>query len=282
MRSVATTAALLLLCSATLAADDDNTVWIASGAAGGSYRDVYATNLQRELRDYRVFHRETTGSGENLDLLADAKVDLAFAQTDLYADRLKRDPERYSDLVVLGKLADECVYIAHRKNGDVRKLTDLERATDGRAAKIAVGPEQSGMSGTWGYMTALRPELAQASVDHQGGTLALNQLGVGTFDAVGWVTDPKNLNHKLLRAVKANDDLALMALDDPALVDSLPDGTQVYRLQTVKTDESWTPEKLSTICTSAMLFARKDASPKLIGKVSDLVSLHLKRIAPSR
>jgi hypothetical protein len=138
------------------------------------------------------------------------------------------------------------------------------------------------MSGTWGYMTALRPELAQASVDHQGGTLALNQLGVGTFDAVGWVTDPKNLDHKLLRAVKANDDLALMALDDPALVDSLPDGTHVYRLQTVKTDSSWTPEKLKTICTSAMLFARSGASPKLIGKVSDLVSLHLKRIAPSR
>jgi TRAP-type uncharacterized transport system substrate-binding protein len=139
MRSIATAALCLLLASAALAAEDAKVVWIASGTPGGTYRDAYARNLQRELRGYEVFHRETSGSGENLDLLADSDVDIGFAQADIYAARLKQAPQRYAGLVPLGKLADECVYIAHRKHGAVRKLTQLGEPVDDRPARIAVG-----------------------------------------------------------------------------------------------------------------------------------------------
>jgi len=272
----------LVLAATAQAAGDAGTVWIASGAPGGTYRDMYARNLARELRDYKVFHRETSGSGENLELLAAGKAELAFSQADIYAARLKESPDRYGGLVLLGKLSDECVYIAHRRDGPVRNLEQLGKPVDSRPAQIAVGPEQSGSSGTWHYLTLLKPELAGASVRHDSGTLALNQLVVGAFDAVAWVTDPRNLDHKLLRAVHAKDELQLMALDDPALASSLPDGTAIYSLETVKTDSSWTPKKLTTVCTSAMLFARADANPALVSKVADLVSLHLERIAPRR
>jgi TRAP-type uncharacterized transport system substrate-binding protein len=281
MRSIATFIALALTAALAQAADEQ-TVWIASGAPGGTYRDMYARNLARELRDYKVFHRETSGSGENLDQLATGKADLAFSQADFDAARLKESPDRYGDLVLLGKLSDECVYIAHRANGPVRNLGQLGESVGDRPARIAVGPEQSGSSGTWHYLTLLVPALAGASVSHDSGTLALNQLVVGAFDAMAWVTNPKNLDHKLLRAVHANDELQLMALDDPALASSLPDGTQIYSIETVKTDASWTPEKITTVCTSAMLFARAGANPELVSKVADLVGLHLERIAPSR
>jgi tripartite-type tricarboxylate transporter receptor subunit TctC len=181
MRSIAIFIALAL--SAALAqAADDQTVWIASGTPGGTYRDMYARNLARQLRDYKVFHRETSGSGENLDLLATGKADLAFSQADIYAARLKESPDRYGDLVLLGKLSDECVYIAHRAAGPVRSLGQLGESVDGRPARIAVGPEQSGASGTWHYLTLLQPALAVASVRHDSGTLALNQLVVGAFE----------------------------------------------------------------------------------------------------
>lgn len=281
MQSIAVFIAFALTAGLAQAADEQ-VVWIASGTPGGTYRDMYARNLARELRDYKVFHRETSGSGENLDLLASEKADLAFSQADIYAARLKQSPDRYGDLVLLGKLSDECVYIAHRAAGPVRSLGQLGDSVDGRPARVAVGPEQSGSSGTWHYLTLLEPTLAGASVHHDSGTLALNQLVIGAFDAVVWVTNPKNLDHKLLRAVHAKDELRLMALDDPALANSLPDGTQIYSIETVKTDASWTPKKLTTVCTSAMLFARAGANSELVSKVADLVSLHLKRIAPSR
>ena len=281
MRWAPTAALCLLLAPAALAAQDAGVVWIASGAPGGTYRDAYASNLQRELRGYKVFHRETSGSGENLDLLADGEVDIGFAQADIYAARLKREP-RFAGLVKLGKLADECVYIAYRAHGEVRSLAQLAEPVGDRPARIAVGPEQSGMRGTWQYLTLLDPKLARASALEGSGTLALNQLLVGAFDAVGWVTDPGNLEHKLLRAVRANDELQLMALDDDALASSLPDGTRIYSIETVETDSSWRPKKLRTACTSAMLFARSDADPELVSKLADLLSLHRNRIVPAR
>jgi TRAP-type uncharacterized transport system substrate-binding protein len=282
MRSVLTVTLGFLLASAALAAEDAKVVWIASGAPGGTYRDAYARNLQRELRGYEVFHRESSGSGENLDLLADGDVDIGFAQADIYAAQLKQSPQRFAGLIPLGKLANECVYIAHRERGEVRALRQLGQLVGERPARIAVGPEQSGMRGTWRYLTLLDPELAGAEVLDGSGTLALNQLMVGAYDAVGWVTDPGNLEHKLLRAVHANDELQLMALDDPALTSSLPNGTQIYTIESVAIDSTWRPKKLKTVCTSAMLFARPGTDPELVSKLADLVSLNLNRIVPSQ
>jgi TRAP-type uncharacterized transport system substrate-binding protein len=172
MQSIVTAALGLLLASAALGAEDARVVWIASGTPGGTYRDAYARNLQRELRGYEVFHRETSGSGENLDLLADNAVDIGFAQADIYAARLKQSAQRYAGLVPLGKLADECVYIAHRKYGEVRTLAQLGAPVGDRPARIAVGPERSGMRGTWHYLTLLDPKLAGAGVLDDSGTLS--------------------------------------------------------------------------------------------------------------
>jgi hypothetical protein len=145
---------------------------------------------------------------------------------------------------------------------------------EGRPAKIAVGPEPGGMSGTWSYLTLLDPSLANATVDHGGDTLALNQLVVGAYDAVGWVTDPKNLDHKLLRAVRSNDALGLMPIDDPRFASALPDGTRVYERRTVELEAGWRAAKLDTVCTSALVLARKDADPNPIRKLADIVSLY--------
>ena len=38
----------------------------------------------------------------------------------------------------------------------------------------------------------------------RGGVLALNQLSIGILDAVGWVSDPRDLDHVMLRAVRAS------------------------------------------------------------------------------
>jgi TRAP-type uncharacterized transport system substrate-binding protein len=269
-------AGLVLLASAAEA--EKPKLWIASGLSGGSYRTVYAKNLATLMRDYDSLHQTSSGSGQNLDFLADGKVDVAFSQADVYAARLAADPTRYGNLLVIGKLANECVYIAHRKAGPVKALKALGDTVEGRPARIAVGAAGGGMSGTWSYLTILDPNLSGAEAVSEGGTLALNQLAVGAFDAVGWVTDPINLDHKMLRAVMSNDGLVLMSLNDPDLVAALPDGTRIYNTRTVKLSDSWPTPKIQTICTNALMLTRKDAKPALISKLADLLSLYLDRI----
>jgi TRAP-type uncharacterized transport system substrate-binding protein len=271
---------LLVPALAGLATAKDEMVMVASGLRGGTYRAVYATNMEKLMRGWKIIYLDSSGSGENLDLLATGKADLAFAQADVYAERLARDGDQYNPLMVIGRLADECVYIAYRKGGAVSSLEQLAAPVNDKPAKIAVGAEMGGMNGTWQYLEALDPRLANAKVEFTGDTLALNQLAVGAFDAVGWVTDPTNYEHKMLRALLDNDALELMDLDDEKLVKPLPNGTQVYTSQKIKLTNGWRGPEARTICTSAMVFMRKDANPKLISKVSDLISLNLKKIVP--
>jgi hypothetical protein len=278
--------AILLICLqltyfVSTATAQDIQVRVASGLPGGTYRDVYARNLERQMRGYDFVYLESAGSGQNLDLLAKGQADLAFAQADVYAARLATDPHRYDGLMVLGRLADECVYIAYRKAGPVTDLAQLA-STEGSPGTIAVGSPESGMAGTWSYLVVLDPGLKGVEIDSTADTLAINQLAVGVFDAVGWVTDPSNLDHKMLRATMSNATLAIMSITNPMLLAPLEDGTRIYESRKVVLDSKVMKQEVRTLCTSAMIFTRKDANPRLIGKVSDLVSLDLHKIVSEK
>ena len=274
MKFTAAALFFVLVASSSIAQAERSKLWIASGLGGGTYRSVYAKNLVTLLRNYESFFRPSIGSANNLDLLVDGKADIAFAQADVYAAKLSTDSERYGSLLVVGKLADECVYIAHRKDGPVKNFEGLSLLVGDRAARIAVGAEGGGMSGTWSYLRLLDPDLATVEVSDDGDTLALNQLAVGAFDAVGWVTDPNNLKHKMLLATMANEELAIMNLNDPELVEAHPGGTQVYDQRKFKLTKNWRAPEVETICTSALMLTRKDADPDLVSKLADVLSLH--------
>jgi hypothetical protein len=271
MRSTTLTLLVLLL-SGVAQAGEKASVLIASGESGGTYRSIYAKNFERQLHDYDVFHRKTTGSGENLELLISGKADAAFVQADIYAAHLRGAPERFENVVLVGRIATECVYIAYRSGGAVKSLDQLGQPVGDRRAKIAVGPELGGASGTWSLLATLDPALANTVVDHGGDILALNQLAVGAYDAMIWVTDPKNLKHKLLQAAHSNKALKLMPIENPKLVYTLPSGVKIYEPHTVALEEGWRGEELNTICTSALVLARKNGDPRFIQKLAEIVS----------
>ena len=272
-RAVGAVLAALLLASAATAQAERNFNVLASGERGRTYFDLYAPNLILLLPAYQVKSRETSGSIENLDLLASGKADIGFAQADVYAAQLRADPTRYQGLTVIGRLADECLYIAHRADGPIQTLSALGGLVDARKPKIAVGPAGGGMSGTWSFLTTLDTSLAGAQVVDTGGTLALNQLSIGMLDAVGWITDPLNLQHVLLRAVQANPELALLSIIDPKLEHALADETRIYRLENVALGQKRDARRHRTLCTSSMIFARPAANPRLVEAVSEVLSL---------
>lgn len=261
----------------------DRNVRVASGRPGKTYHNVYAANLHRMLAEFDVRYVLSAGSRENLQLLADDKADLGFVQADVWAGALREDPDRYGDLVLIGRLADECVYMARRQDGPVQRLQALKSPVEGRATRIAVGDREGGAHATWRFFSKLDPGYEAVEVEHAGGTLALNQLGTGRFDAVMWVTDPKNLEHKMLAGVRANDVLELMPVDDPGLDHALPDGMRIYERRTVRTSGGFFnsglfASKIDTLCTSALMLARNDLNPMLLQRVTDLLSLERDQI----
>ena len=270
--------AALLVASPSAAQEAPHYEVIASGERGRTYHDHYARNLISQLRAFRIRNRETTGSGENLDLLADGRADIAFAQADVYAARLRADRERYAGFIVIGRLTDECVYIAYRVGGPIASFASLAGPVDGRKPKIAVGPVGGGMSGTWSLMASLEPGLATAEVANTGGTLALNQLSIGIFDAVAWVTDPRNLDHVLLRAVQANPELGLLVVQAPKLEHTLADGTVIFESRAVDVTTGGDSQQLQTLCTGAMIFARPGANPRFVEAVSEVLSFQRDKI----
>jgi TRAP-type uncharacterized transport system substrate-binding protein len=283
MRPIIHAAVLALTVSLAAAAGAEPTVRIASGIPGGTYRDIYAENLAKELTGHQVVQRDTSGSDENFELLVSGEAEIAFVQADIYASRLQEEPYLREGLAILGKLGDECIYIAGRKKGPVDSVRALGEPVGDRPARIAVGPEASGMNGSWDYLVTLQPALSEASIVHAEGLRALELLARGDVDAVAWVTDPKNLEHKMLVNLHKNNALQLMPLDDSAFSGTTPDGARVYESKNVTTSKGVVrSKKLMTVCTTALVVGRSDRTPELVAQATKLLSEHGDRIAGNR
>lgn len=269
-------AALVLLASAAHAKD---AITLASGEKGGTYSDVYGKNLKRALASgWDLTVRNTKGSAENLDLLAEGEVDLAFAQADVYALRMEEEPDVFGELKIVGAFAEECVYVARRKADGPKTLRDLGEDAEGNASTVSLGAFGSGMSDSWNYIVTLIPDISVAELDYTASTGALDKLAAGDVDAAAWITDPKNYDHKMAVAVRKNKALELMPIDDEALLDELPSGRKVYSIKSIKTSKGARQANFKTVCTDAVIFARPDADPKLVKRVIDTAG----RLGPKR
>ena len=271
----------LALPTASVRAASEEVV-IASGLRGRTYHDIYGSNLVILLPAFKVRQRSTQGSVENLDLLAKGRADVGFAQIDVYAALMREDRSRYEKLGIIGRLADECVFIAIRKDGPIRGADSLKATVGDRKPVLAVGESGGGMHGTWLFVKELDPAFGATAIRFTPGTLAINHLATGIVDAVAWITDPVNVDHKLLRAVKADDSLGLVGLADPALVHALPNGAPVYEARTLPVSDGIKPETIDTICTSSMIFTRPGADPHLVDAISDVLSLERSRLLNRR
>jgi TRAP-type uncharacterized transport system substrate-binding protein len=277
IRVLATAAALVLLAAAAHAKD---AITLASGEKGGTYSDVYGKNLKRALSPsgWDLTIRHTKGSAENLDLLAEGEVDLAFAQADVYALRMEEEPDVFGELKIVGAFAEECVYVARRKSDGPKTLRDLGEDEEGDVPTVSLGAFGSGMSDSWNYIVTLIPDISVAELDYTASTAALDKLSSGDIDAAAWITDPNNFDHKMAVAVHKNKELELMPIEDAALLDELPNGRKVYSIKSIKTSRGARTASFKTVCTDAVIFARPDADPKLVKRVVDTAG----RLVPKR
>lgn len=236
---------------------------LASGALGGTYHERYAREIDDRVGDWTIEARTTAGSTENLDLLSEGEVDLALAQADVFASRVAEEPEVFAPLRLLALLNEECVFVAYRVGSAVDELADLAKPVGDRDAVIGIGPAGGGMAETWNHLSSVLPEQANAAVDRRDGPVAMNALASGEIDAVAWITDPKNAEHVLLRAVQADPDLRLLDVEDERLFDLLAGDTDVYLPRTLAVSDG-ERESVETICTPGLLMASPTTPQALI------------------
>ena len=113
-------------------------VVFASGFIGGTYYQI--ANTITDLPDVAMKILLTKGSTENIQLMRDARADMAMAQLDVFEDATKRDKRVSSGVRILLPIYDEEVHVIAKKN--IRTLQGLEGKT------VSIGPVGSGTAAT--------------------------------------------------------------------------------------------------------------------------------------
>lgn len=158
------------------------------------YREFFA----KEKIELKII--ETSGSVENLRLLADHRVEVAFLQGGIATQ------QQYPDLEGLASLYLEPLWIFVRREGQISRLPDLA------GKRVAIGPEGSGTR-------QIAMQLFNDNKLAEGGALQISPLGgmkgakallTGDIDALFMVT---RVTSELVQQLALNPELELVNLE---------------------------------------------------------------------
>ncbi len=159
-----------------------DTLTIATGGPEGAYyafAERYKAVLAREGVTLEI--KATSGSVQNLSLLESGEVDAAFMQSGIAVGN--RNP----DLIALGSLYFEPLWVFHRAGAEIELLRDL------KGRRIAVGGVGSGTRAVAEPLLA-RNDVTRdtASILDIGGNAAADQLRRGTIDATFYIASAES------------------------------------------------------------------------------------------
>ena len=171
---------------------------IATGRPDGAY---YGFGLRYQAllaeRGITLSVRETSGSIENLRLLASAEVDIAFVQSG------SGNPTETPDFMSLGSLYYEPLWVFSRADYPLTRLNQL------RGMRLAIGEEGSGARAVTMQLLAANQLLETATQRLDlGGRAAAEALRTGRVDAAFFVASSRS---PLIQSLLTADDLALMS-----------------------------------------------------------------------
>lgn len=155
----------------------------------------------------------TDGSGQNLDLMAEGKINVAFVQGDVYNHWINSHPAFADKFTVIVTDRTEHVQLIMREG---MTEDDLQK----KGAKVFVGLQKSGGAGSWRNMQLLEPNYIAEPVYGELDQLAINDLVNKKYDAIIRTShiDPSN---EFTMKVNATKGLYFADVDDSDLNDSI-------------------------------------------------------------
>ena len=155
----------------------------------------------------------TDGSGHNLDLMTEGKINVALVQGDVYNHWINSHPAFADKFTVIVTDRTEHVQLIMREGVTE---DDLQK----KGAKVFVGLQKSGGAGSWRNMQLLEPNYIAEPVYGELDQLAINDLVNKKYDAIIRTShiDPAN---EFTMKVNATKGLYFADLDDADLNDSI-------------------------------------------------------------
>jgi len=232
-----------------------DSVRIATGSAEGSYyafAQQYADVLARE--GIRLEVVATGGSVDNLQLLADGQVDLAFIQGGVAS---KPQSQAFE---ALGSMYFEPLWLFHQAGLELDRLPTL------RGLKIGIGIGGAG-SGTAALVEQLLSangvDTKNAALQEVGGSSAATALKRGELSAAFYVISPTN---PLVQELLANEQIELASFSRAAAYVQRFPYLSVVRLAEGAVDlASNNPSRtIDLLASSAQLVAKPDLHPAIV------------------
>jgi TRAP-type uncharacterized transport system substrate-binding protein len=160
-----------------------------------------------------AFAATTDGSGQNLDLLAEGKINVAFVQGDVYNHWMNSHPGFADKFTVIVTDRTEHVQLIMREG---MTEDDLQK----KGAKVFVGLQKSGGAGSWRNMQLLEPNYIAEPVYGELDQLAINDLVNRKYDGIIRTSHIDAANEFTMK-VNATKGLYFADVDDSDLNDKI-------------------------------------------------------------
>lgn len=242
--------------TATPATVQSKFVTIATGGASGPYNiiattltDIYSKNLKTNSKT------QTTGASvENLNLMAQKKVEMAFVMSDALNDALNGTgsfQNKIDNVEQVAALYPNYVQIVTSKRSGIKTITDL------KGKRVATGDQNSGVEvNARNLLAGFGISYADIKVDYLGYAEAADALKAGTIDAA-FLTS--GLPNSSLMELQQSFDLQLVAIPADGIKKLVAD-KPYFNAMDIPANTYDNPEPVPTAAIKNALVIRKDLS----------------------
>ncbi|MGY4676685.1 TAXI family TRAP transporter solute-binding subunit [Pasteurella sp. P03HT] len=231
-------------------------VTIATGGASGPYNiiattlsDIYSKTLQTNSKT------QTTGASvENLNLLAQKKVEMAFVMSDALNDALNGTgsfPAKLDNVSQMAALYPNYVQIVTSKRSGIQTITDL------KGKRVATGAQNSGVEvNARNLLAGFGITYNDITVDYLGYAEAADALKAGSIDAA-FLTS--GLPNSSLLELQQSFDLQLVAIPVEG-VQKLAQEKPYFNAMEIPANTYGNAQPIPTAAIKNALVVRKDLS----------------------
>ncbi len=238
-----------------------NTIHMATGDPEGAYHG-FAQKYQRQFKREGITLElvETAGSVDNLALLTDGKVDIAFVQGGTRIDNGE------TELQALGSLYFEPLWLFLQQHVHIDQLNHLS------ARSIAIGPKGSGTNALVKRLLAANGSQKDSDIDENlQANAAVTALLEAQISAAFFVSGPDS---QLIQDLLHSPTLHLANLErSPAYAQRFSFLHDLLLLEgTIDLQQDIPPQDTHLIATTANLIASKELHPAIVGLLLQVAS----------
>lgn len=256
---------------------ETNILTIATGGASGPYNIIATTLADIYSSEFDVNSRtQTTGaSAENLNLMADEKVEMAFVMSDAVSQALNGEAsfeEPLEGISHVATLYPNVVQIVARADADIEAIEDLV------GKRVAVGDQGSGVElNARALLNGHDITYDDLDVDYLGYAEAADGLNAGRIDAAFLTSGLPNAS---VLELSETLDINLVTIDEDN-VNAIAEEHPYFVPEVIPADTYGNEEDIPTAAVPNALVVRSDLSEDDVYELTKLFFESLEQLANS-